>query len=76
MMTVPVTTGVNIRRSRERRAASMNWNRDDMTMSVAIIAGPPLARATTHTEMKAPDVPRTDSPDPDGLENGGDPADQ
>ena len=59
MMTVPDTTGVNIRRSSERRAASMNWKRDDMTISVAIVAGPPLTRAATHTAMNAPDVPMT-----------------
>ena len=55
MITVPATTGVNIRRSSERLAASTNWNSDDTTMRLAIVAGPPFTRVATHTAMKAPD---------------------
>ena len=57
MITVPDTTGVNIRRNRERRAASRNWNSDEMTTKLAMVAGPAPIRAATHTAMKAPDVP-------------------
>ena len=57
MMTTPETIGVNIRRSSESRAASRNWNSDDMTMRVAMVAGPPDDSAATHTAMNAPDVP-------------------
>ena len=57
MITVPATTGVNILRSSESRAASANWNSDDTTMRLAIVAGPPLTKAATHTAMNAPDVP-------------------
>ena len=57
MITVPATTGVNILRSSESRAANANWNSDDTTMRLAIVAGPPLTRAATHTAMNAPDVP-------------------
>ena len=57
MMTVPETTGVNIRRSSESRAASANWNSDDTTTRLAIVEGPPSVSAATHTAMNAPDVP-------------------
>ena len=57
MMTVPETTGVNIRRSSESRAARANWNSDDTTMRLAIMAGPPFTKAATHTAMNAPEVP-------------------
>ena len=57
MITVPETIGVKIRRSSESRAASMNWNSDDMTTRLAIVEGPPSTRAATQTAMKAPDVP-------------------
>ena len=57
MITVPETTGVNMRRSSERRAAIMNWNADDTTTRLAIVAGPPSDRDATHTAMNAPDVP-------------------
>ena len=57
MITVPVTTGVNMRRSRERRAARMNWNNDDTIIRLAIVAGPPCTRAVTQTAMNAPEVP-------------------
>ena len=57
MMTVPDTTGVNIRRSSDRRAAMANWNSDDTTMRLAIVAGPAVTSAATHTAMNAPEVP-------------------
>ena len=57
IITVPETTGVNIRRSSERRAASKNWISDETTMRPAMVAGPPLTRAATHTAMNTPDVP-------------------
>ena len=57
MITVPETTGVNIRRSSESLAASANWNSDDTTTRLAIVDGPPLTRAATQTAMNAPDVP-------------------
>ena len=57
MITVPETTGVNIRRSTESRAASANWNSDEMTIRLAIVEGPPSIRAATQTAMNAPDVP-------------------
>ena len=59
MMTVPDTTGVNIRRSSDSRAASRNWKSDDTTIKLAIVSGPPLTKAATHTAMNAPDVPMT-----------------
>ena len=57
MMTVPETTGVNMRRRSDRRAAIANWNSDDTTMRLAIVAGPASTIAATHTAMNAPDVP-------------------
>ena len=57
MITVPETTGVNIRRSNESRAASANWNSDDTTMRLALVDGPPSTRAATQTAMNAPEVP-------------------
>ena len=57
IITVPDTTGVKIRRSSESRHAIRNWNSDETTMRLAIVEGPPLTRAATHTAMKAPDVP-------------------
>ena len=57
MITVPATVGVNTRRSNESRAASANWNSDEITTSVASSAGPPWASAVTQTAMKAPEVP-------------------
>ena len=59
MITVPETTGVNKRRSRERRDASRNWKSEEMTMRLAMVAEPPSTRALTQTAMKAPDVPIT-----------------
>ena len=65
MITVPETTGVNIRRSTDSRAASANWNSDDTTTRLAIVAGPPSTRAATQTAMNAPDVPIISTwPDP------------
>ena len=57
MITVPATVGVKMRRNRDRRAASANWNREEITTRVASMAGPPCAIAAMQTEMKAPDVP-------------------
>ena len=57
MMTVPVTAGVKMRRSSARRDASRNWMSDEMTIKVAIVAGPPTASAPMQTAMNAPDVP-------------------
>ena len=57
IITVPETTGVNMRRSSESRAARRNWSSDDTTMRLAIVDGPPFNRAATQTAMKAPDVP-------------------
>ena len=57
MMTVPDTTGVNIRRRSDSRAAMANWNSDDTTIRLAIVAGPAVTSAATHTAMNAPDVP-------------------
>ena len=57
MITVPATGGVSIRRNRDSRLASPNWNSEDMMTSVASIAGPPSAMAVMQTAMKAPDVP-------------------
>ncbi len=57
MITVPATVGVSTRRSRESRAASVNWNNDEITTRVASSAGPPWARAATLTPMNAPEVP-------------------
>ena len=57
MMTVPATDGVKMRRTSDRRAASANWKKDEMTTSVASSAGPPCAMAPMHTAMKAPEVP-------------------
>ena len=59
MMTVPATVGVRMRRSSESRHASRNWKREEMTTSVASMAGPPWAIAPTQIAMKAPDVPMT-----------------
>ena len=56
-MTVPATVGVMMRLSSASRAASPNWIREEITISVASIAGPPWVRAVTHTAMNAPDVP-------------------
>ena len=76
IITVPETTGVNIRRSSESRAASANWNSDDTTMRLAIMAGPPFTRAATHTanegSRRAHDehVSGPEPSDPDGLEDG------
>ncbi len=81
IITVPETTGVNMRRSSDSRAASANWNSDDTTTRLAMVAGPPFASATAHTAMKAPDVPITstlsgpDQSNPDGLDDGRDSAD-
>ena len=55
--TVPATLGVRIRRNRESRAASANWNSAETTTRVASMAGPPLAIAATQIAMKAPEVP-------------------
>ena len=57
IITVPQTTGVKMRRSSANFAASANWNSDDTTMRLAIVAGPALMRAAAHTAMNAPDVP-------------------
>ena len=57
IITVPVTTGVNIRLSTDSRAARANWKSDEMTTRLAIVDGPPSIRAATHTAMNAPDVP-------------------
>ena len=57
MITVPATVGVRIRLSSESRAERANWKSEEMTTSVASMAGPPLASAATHTAMKAPEVP-------------------
>ena len=57
MITVPATVGVSTLRSRDSRAARANWNNEEITTRVASIAGPPLARAATHTAMNAPEVP-------------------
>ena len=57
MITVPATVGVSILRSKDSRAASTNWNSEEMTTRVASSAGPPLARAATQTAMNAPEVP-------------------
>ena len=57
MMTVPETIGVNIRLSNDSRHAIANWNSDDTTIRLAIIAGPPDSSALTQTAMNAPDVP-------------------
>ena len=54
---MPATTGVNTRRSHESRLAIRNWKSDDTTTRLAMVAGPPLTRAATHTAMKAPEVP-------------------
>ena len=59
MITVPETTGVKIRRSQDRREASRNWKRDEMTIRLAIVAGPPSTSAVTQTAMNAPEVPMT-----------------
>ena len=59
MMTVPETTGLNTRRSRDRRDASRNWKSEDMTIRLAIVAGPPSTSAVTQTAKNAPDVPMT-----------------
>ncbi len=56
-ITVPATTGVMIRRSRDRRADKANWNREEAITSVASSPGPPSAKAVTQTAMKAPEVP-------------------
>ena len=65
MITVPVTVGVKMRRSNERRAAKRNWKSDDMTIRLAIVAGPTSLSAATQTAMKAPDVPISSTcPDP------------
>lgn len=65
MITVLATTGVNTRRSHESRFAIRNWNSDDTTTRLAMVAGPPFTRAATHTAMKAPEAPMTSTcPDP------------
>ena len=57
MITVPVTTGVKIRRSNDSRHASRNWNSAETTTRLASVAGPASSSAATHTAMNAPDVP-------------------
>ena len=57
--TVPATTGVTIRRSRESRADNRNWNSEDITTRLASVAGPPSTSAVMQTPIKAPDVPIT-----------------
>ena len=57
MITVPLTTGVKMRRNSGRRAASKNWNSAETTTRLAIVDGPPFTSAVTQTAMKAPDVP-------------------
>ena len=57
IITVPVTTGVKIRRNHDSRAAKANWNSDDTTTRLAMSAGPPSIRAATQTAMNAPLVP-------------------
>ena len=65
MITVPVTTGVKMRRNRESRAASRNWNSDETTTRLASVDGPATTRAATQTAMNAPDVPMISTcPDP------------
>ena len=65
MITVPVTTGVKMRRNRESRAASRNWNSDETTTRLASVDGPATTRAATQTAMNAPDVPMISRcPDP------------
>ena len=56
IITVPATTGVNIRRSSDSLAASRNWNSDETTMRLAISAGPPFTIAAMQTAKKAPEV--------------------
>ena len=51
--TVPATVGVKILRSRDSLAARANWNRDEMTISVASRLGPPCSSAATQTAMNA-----------------------
>ena len=57
MMTDPATTGVKILRSNDSLAASRNWNSDDMTTRLAMVAGPASRSAAMHTAKNAPDVP-------------------
>ena len=57
MITVPETTGVKMRRNSGSRAASRNWNIDETTMRLAIVAGPPTFNAVTQTAINAPEVP-------------------
>ena len=77
MMTVPDTTGVKIRRNKESFAAKRNWNSEEMTIRLAIVAGPLFVSAATHTAMNAPDVPMMStcpaptSPDSNRLQDGG-----
>ena len=55
--TVPATVGVKTRRNHDSLVASTNWNREAMTIRLAISPGPPCSRADTHTAMKAPELP-------------------
>ena len=57
MITDPDTTGVKIRRSSDSLAASRNWNSDDTTIRLAMVAGPLSRSAAMHTAKNAPDVP-------------------
>ena len=54
MSTVPATVGVNTRRSAAILAPSTNCTMEDMTMSVASIAGPPSVRAVTLIGQETP----------------------
>ena len=51
--TVPATTGVITRRSRERREIKRNCTRAETTMRVESIAGPAVTSAETHIAMNA-----------------------
>ena len=58
-MSVPDTTGVMIRRSRTRRAATPSWKSPEAITSTASSAGPPAASASTATPIEAPEAPMT-----------------
>ncbi len=53
MSTVPATVGVKILRNRDSLAARTNWNRDEITISVASRLGPPCSRAAMQMAINA-----------------------
>ena len=57
MITVPETTGVKMRRSRARFAATWKWTSEETTIRLAMSGGPPSSSAATQTAMNAPEVP-------------------